>query len=342
MDSDAAGRSGVRLNGVEIANGSDAASAPGSRRARWPRVVVAVVVVVLVALAAPALVYRRQIVSYVSHRKGGPSVTWPYVAHDPPPTFHLAVVGDVGDGGDRIDATGAAAARIGEAEPYDALLLLGDNVYPNGDPSKLPDTVFEPFAGVLEGGAELLAILGNHDEGSGYGDEQLAALGMPGRHWAREFGDVLIIGLDSNEMEDPDQLRFLDETLASTDATWRIVAVHHPPYSAGYQGSSLEVRDALAPYVERGDVQLVLSGHDHDYQRSVPIDGTTFVVSGAASGTRRTGEDDFTAVAYSWHHLVDIAITDDRLVLRAVGQDGSVFDEVVLDAVATVDDDQSA
>ena len=32
---------------------------------------------------------------------------------------------------------------------------------------------------------------------------------------------------------------------------------------------------------------------------SVPIDGVTYVVSGAASGTRRTGEDDFTAVAYS-------------------------------------------
>ncbi|MGA7759321.1 MAG: metallophosphoesterase [Ilumatobacteraceae bacterium] len=298
--------------------------------------------VVLVALAAPALVYRRQIVSYLAHRKGGPSVTWPYVAHDPPPTFHLAVAGDVGDGGDRIDATGAAAARIAAGEPYDVLLFLGDNVYPDGDPAELPDTVFEPFADVLDGGAELLAILGNHDVGSGYGDEQIAALGMPGRYWAREFGDVLIIGLDSNEMEDPAQLRFLDDTLASTDATWRIIAVHHPPYSAGYQGSSLEVRDTLAPYVDRGDVQLVISGHDHDYQRSVPIEGTTYVVSGAGSGTRRTGEDDFTAVAYSWHHFLDIAITDDQLVLRAVGQDGSVFDEVVLDAVPRAGDDRSS
>ena len=143
-------------------------------------------------------------------------------------------------------------------------------------------------------------------------------------------------------MEDPAQLRFLDDTLASTDATWRIIAVHHPPYSAGYQGSSLEVRDTLAPYVDRGDVQLVISGHDHDYQRSVPIEGTTYVVSGAGSGTRRTGEDDFTAVAYSWHHFLDIAITDDQLVLRAVGQDGSVFDEVVLDAVPRAGDDRSS
>ncbi len=199
-------------------------------------------------------------------------------------------------------------------------------------PVECPDTVFEPFADVLAGGADLMAILGNHDVKKGRGDEQMEALGMPGRYWAKEYGDVLIVGLDSNEIDDPAQLQFLDDTLASSDATWKIVALHHPPYSAGYQGSSVDVRDALAPILERNGVQLVLSGHDHDYQRSVPIDGVTYVVSGGASGTRRTGEADFTAAAYSWHHFVDIAITGDQLVLRAIGQDGSVFDEVTLTA----------
>jgi 3',5'-cyclic AMP phosphodiesterase CpdA len=295
---------------------------------------VAVALIVVVALGATFLVYRRQIVSYATHRKGGPSVTWPYVPHDPPPEFRVAVVGDGGDGGSRIDATGAAAAEVAQAEPFDVLLLLGDNVYPSGDPTKLPDTVFEPFADVLADGADLLAILGNHDVMKGLGDEQMDALGMPGRHWAEEYGDVLIVGLDSNEIDDRDQLQFLEDTLAATGATWRIVAVHHPPYSSGYQGSSIDTREALAPYLERYGVQLVLSGHDHDYQRSVPIDGVTYVVSGGGSGTRRTGEDAFTAAAYSWHHFVDLAITGDQLVLRAVGQDGSVFDEVTLTAAA--------
>ena len=318
-DVDTEGDSGVRVT-------------PRRSGVRWRRVLLAAGLVVVVALAATFLVFRRQTISYVTHRKGGPSITWPYEVHDPPAEFHLAVVGDGGDGGARIDATGAAAAQIAEQEPYDGLLLLGDNVYPAGDPSKLPDTVFEPFADVLDGGADLMAILGNHDVKLGRGDEQMEVLGMPGRYWAEEHGDVLIVGLDSNEIDDPVQLQFLDDTLASSDATWRIVAAHHPPYSAGYQGSSVEVREALAPFVERYGVQLVLSGHDHDYQRSVPIDGVTYVVTGAASGTRRTGEADFTAVAYSWHNLVDIAVTGDQLVLRAIGQDGSVFDEVRLTA----------
>jgi 3',5'-cyclic AMP phosphodiesterase CpdA len=317
---------------VETRSDPVAPTSPRRRIVSWRRVLLAVGLLVVVVLASAFLMFRRQTISYVTHRKGGPSITWPYEVHDPPAEFHLVAIGDGGDGGARIDATGAAAGRIAEQEPYDALLLLGDNVYPAGDPTKLPDTVFEPFADVLAGGADLMAILGNHDVKQGHGDAQMEALGMPGRYWAEEHGDVLIVGLDSNEIDDPAQLRFLEDTLASTDATWRIVAVHHPPYSAGYQGSSVKVRETLAPFLERYGVQLVLSGHDHDYQRSVPIDGVTYVVTGGASGTRRTGEADFTAASYSWHNFVDIAITGDQLVLRAVGQDGSVFDEATLTA----------
>jgi Icc-related predicted phosphoesterase len=304
---------------------------PARRQRKIARTTGVVVLALVVVVAGVlGLSYRRQIVSYLSHRKGGPSTTWPYVPHDPTAEFHFAVAGDVGDGGNRIEATGAAAAVIAAEEPYDALLLLGDQVYPHGDPARLPATVFGPFAAVLDDGAELLAILGNHDVMDGHGDDQLAELGLEGRWWSRTEGDVLLVGLDSTELDAPGQLEFLESTLATTDATWRIVAVHHPPYSAGYQGSSVDVREALAPILERHGVQLVLSGHDHDYQRSVPIDGVTYVVSGAGSSTRRTGDDDFTAVSWSWHHFVDIAITGDTLTLRAVGQDGTVFDEVVL------------
>jgi 3',5'-cyclic AMP phosphodiesterase CpdA len=139
------------------------------------------------------------------------------------------------------------------------------------------------------------------------------------------------VGLDSNDL-DPAQLQFLAHALATTAARWKIVALHHPPYSAGYQGSSVDVRAKLSPVLERYGVQLVLSGHDHDYQRSIPIGGVTYIVSGAAARTRRTGDDSFTATSYSWHHFLDIAVTGDHLVLRAVGQDGRVFDEAVLDA----------
>ncbi len=291
-----------------------------------------ITLLVVVTLAVGFVAYRRQIVSYVTHRKGSPTSTEPYVFIEDPTEFHLAVAGDVGDSGSRLDATAAAIAEIGSRSPYNALLLLGDNVYPNGDPARLPATIFEPFAATLSGGAELLAILGNHDVRDGNGPRQMAALGMEGPYWAREYGEVLIVGIDSNDIGDTDQLAFLTETLESSEATWKIVALHHPPYSAGYQGSSIDVRDVVAPIFERAGVRLVLSGHDHDYQRSIPISGVTYVVSGAAAGSRRTGTEDFTAVSWSWHHFVDIVVTEERLVLRAVNQDGRVADELVLQA----------
>jgi hypothetical protein len=107
--------------------------------------------------------------------------------------------------------------------------------------------------------------------------------------------------------------------------------LHHPPCSAGYQGSNVAVGRTLVPvFANHHGVQLVLSGHDHDYQRSRPVNGVTCVVSGAASGTRGTGEADFTAVSYSWLHFVEIGVFPDRMVVRAVNPELRVADEAVV------------
>jgi hypothetical protein len=54
------------------------------------------------------------------------------------------------------------------------------------------------------------------------------------------------------------------------------------------------------------------------------------VVTGGASGTRRTGEDDFTAESFSWHHFTEVAVFADRIVVRAVNQDLRVADEATI------------
>ena len=144
-----------------------------------------------------------------------------------------------------------------------------------------------------------------------------------------QIGDVLFIGLDSNRADEPEQ-GVARSDVPTRPRRWKIVAIHHSPYSAGYQGSSTSVRKNFVPLFERYGVQLVLSGHDHDYQRSKPINGVTYVVSGAAAGTRRTGSDSFTEISFSWHHFVDLNVFDDRIVLRAVNQDLRVADEATI------------
>lgn len=70
----------------------------------------------MVALIAVAvgLLYRDQIVRYATHRKGSPThtVAWAPFPTERPPLLHLALAGDVGDSGSRIDATGRAVAGL--------------------------------------------------------------------------------------------------------------------------------------------------------------------------------------------------------------------------------------
>lgn len=291
------------------------------------------VVIALVAGLAPGPIGRARnyVAASLAMDVGAPSGGHTYLPAPSTdlPLARIAAIGDVGTGDDEERATADVMAGM-PGLAYDALVLLGDNVYPAGNPGRLDATVFAPFGGVLDRGAQLLAALGNHDVLNDNGDDQAEALGMPARWYAWSSGPVEVIVLDTTRAQDPLQRAWLEQTLSSSVAVWKIVAMHHPPYSAGWHGSSERVRHAFEPLFNEYGVQLVLAGHDHDYQRSEAIAGTTYVVSGAGSRTRPTSRADFTAVSWSTQHFVDIQVWDDHLVLQAVAQDGLVYDTVEL------------
>lgn len=285
----------------------------------------------VVAIASTALAAMRWEVVWgaAPGRVGAPSVT---IALDTPPdsskpAARLAVLGDVGTGDANEWATAGLVTDAASRNPIDALVLLGDNVYPDGDPDRLGATVFGPFGKILEKGTALLPVLGNHDVENAPG--QIAALDMPGRWYATEIGPTLIIGLDSNLVDDRDQLRWLESTLAGNESPWVIVTMHHPAYSAGYHGSTEDIQKRWVPVFERYGVDLVLAGHDHDYQRTKPIVGVTYIVSGAAARTRPTDRASFTAYAASVLHYLDIAIWGDRIEVTAYSAAGP-FDHFTL------------
>jgi predicted phosphodiesterase len=242
----------------------------------------------------------------------------------------LAVAGDVGHPTTEQALTVSAMMSEHERRPFDALVLLGDNVYPDGDPARVQDAVLEPFAPLLARGVGLTAVLGNHDVERGYGEEVARRLGMPARWYERRFGPVQLIALDSTRSGDRHQAMWLETTLAGSDAAFRIVALHHPPYSAGWHGSSRDARRAFLPVFQRHGVDLVLAGHEHDYQRSKPIRGTVYIVSGAATHLRATGRRRFTAAAHARHHFLDVWVGGEQVVIQAVGHNGQRFDQTVL------------
>ena len=244
------------------------------------------------------------------------------------PLARIAAVGDTGTGDLAERATAQRMSVESQQIPYDALVLLGDMIYEDGDAALVDERVTDPFAALVDDGAALIPVLGNHDYDSGEQQQILAALGR-GRSWyTQRIGPVRVVVLDSNLIDNPEQTRWLQLTLArpQPSSTWTVVVMHHPAYSAGYHGSTASVQQAWAPLFAEYDVPLVLAGHDHDYQRSVLIDGVTYVVSGAGAKVRPTGQDDFTAVSASSLHFLDLLFYRDRIVGRAIDQSGQLVD----------------
>lgn len=244
----------------------------------------------------------------------------------------VAVAGDTGTGpGSAIEGTVKSMVDQDRQRRYDGLVLLGDLVYPEGDADQARSRITEVFAPITDRGARLVPVLGNHDYMS---DEQSAILIEVGRErtWYMDrVGIVRILVLDTEQVDNPAQTTWLRKTLASpTDAAWTIVAMHKPAYSAGVHGSDEEIQQQWVPLFELYDVPLVLAGHDHDYQRSKPIGGVTYVVSGGAATLRPTGHEDFTEVSASTLHYVDLLVEHERLTLRAIDQSGMLFDSFEL------------
>jgi acid phosphatase type 7 len=93
-------------------------------------------------------------------------------------------------------------------------------------------------------------------------------------NYSFDYGDVHFQCLDSNRYVDPNDARlqrWIAADLANTDAIWRFVIFHHPPFNVGAEHYEAQHMRVLAPLFESHQVDFVLSGHEHNYQRARPI-----------------------------------------------------------------------
>jgi len=261
-----------------------------------------------------------------------PPATGPTTAPPSPdantPLVRLAVLGDAGtreSAQRRVAAQVAAADRRGR--PFDALLVTGDLVYEDGDADLTDASVIRPYAATFTR-AEIIAALGNHDIESDEGDDIMQRLGRSGPVYTQDVGPIRVISLDSNDV-DSNQTRWLDGVLSQPRpaSSWVIAVMHHPAFSSGEHGSEDSVRRSWVPLFARHDVNLVLAGHDHDYERSKPQNGVTYIVSGGGGAELRdVGRSSFTATSAKKHHFVDLNVFADRIEGRAVDANGTAFD----------------
>ena len=162
------------------------------------------------------------------------------------------------------------------------------------------------------------------------------------RYYSFDYGPVHFVALDTefafqDATRRAEQLSWLESDLAATSQPWKVAYFHRSPYSAGGEhGSDLTVRSAFTPLFEQYRVQLVLSSHEHDYERTRPQGGVTYVVSGGGGGPLYAAATaDWTAYSVSRHHYVHVDADSCTLQLSAIGLDGAAFDGTTLNRCAT-------
>jgi acid phosphatase type 7 len=253
--------------------------------------------------------------------------------------FRFAVVGDSGSGG---KGQLAVAALLGCLEP-DLVLHTGDVVYPAGQERHYNRRFFAPYRNLIKT-VPVFPVLGNHDVMRGDGTAFLENFHPPlesprgtKRYYSFDWGNTHFVALDSelyhgDRGSDPERQKdFLEQDLAASRKRWKIAFLHRSPYGSSRHGGDGRVREDLEPLFARHAVDLVFSGHDHVYERTVPIRGVTYVVSGG--GGRRlypAGNGEFTASSVSAHHAVLVRVSGRRLLLEAVEVGGKVVDRLEL------------
>jgi Calcineurin-like phosphoesterase/Purple acid Phosphatase, N-terminal domain len=144
-----------------------------------------------------------------------------------------------------------------------------------------------------------------------------------------DYQGVRIVVLDSFGGRMAEQAAFLDKALAENPTKWSIVLMHAPPFATQPGRTNAEVRDLWLPIIERHNVDLVLSGHDHSYVRGYrTINGPVFAVS--VSGPKYYEVTDADWVANGARRVIWAAATSTYQVITIAG-DTLTYKAVVTD-----------
>ena len=249
--------------------------------------------------------------------------------------FTFAVIGDTGNGGKHQMAVAGLLERV---KP-DLILHTGDVVYPSGEDKHYDKRFFAPYRSVI-GSVPLFPVLGNHDVQEEDGAAFLKNFHPPrnnprgtARYYSFDWSDAHFVALDSELYHEDtggdagEQRLWLEEDLSATRKPWRFAFLHRPLYSSSRHGGDQKIRADLAPLLSRHGVHLVFSGHDHVYERTLPMDGVTYLVTGGG-GKRlyKARNKGWTAASASAHHATFVRVTRESLNLEAVKPDGTILD----------------
>jgi fibronectin type 3 domain-containing protein len=202
--------------------------------------------------------------------------TFTVTSPTPPPPSDPVVLA-AGDIADCLSSGDEATASILAANSSAGVLTLGDNVYDDGTPSEFANC-YDPTWGTAK--ARTLPSVGNHEYlttgASGYYGYFGAAAGDPTKgYYSYDLGAWHLVVINSNcafiggcGVGSPEE-QWLRSDLAAHPATCTLAYWHHPRFSGGTNGNDSETQAIWQALYDNG-ADLILNGHDHDYERFAP------------------------------------------------------------------------
>jgi hypothetical protein len=185
--------------------------------------------------------------------------------------------------------------------------------------------------------------------------------GLKEQAYSFDYGPVHFVMLDSQQKEQKEygdifeiQQKWLDADLTASDATWKLVFFHKPPYEIKLNRSNEEVRAALSPILEKHHVDIVFSAHDHGIARTPairdgcfmdrPSEGTIYYVVGQSGGKNYK---DLEKKAYNtfFYNPLDqpnyfvAEVRGQKISLQILKQDGTHIDSFFIDKEKDISSD---
>src|SRR5262245_5475930 len=240
----------------------------------------------------------------------------------------IAVIGDTGTGDKHQLAVAKQLTATRAKFPFDFVIMVGDNIY-GGNAAKDYDKKFAiPYKPLLDGNVKFYAALGNHDDPS---ERFYKPFNMNGERYYtfKPANGVRFFALDSTYVDDK-QTKWLDEQLGMSGSDWKIAFFHHPPYSSGEtHGSDETLRTQLEPiFVKRG-VNVVLTGHEHFYERIKPQKGIAYFITGSSAKLREgnISQTELTAKGFdAGYTFMIVEIVGDDMYYQTITDTGKTVD----------------
>ena len=195
----------------------------------------------------------------------------------------------------------------------------------------------------------IIPIVGNHENPNYQNTKYFVQFALPGneRWYSYDWGpDIHIICLDSESSASGAQLDWLENDLAAhANYKWKFVQFHRPPFVSGGHFPWTDARTYWVPLFDKYHVDIVFSGHDHNYQRTYPLNwtasqtepqdysnGTMYIVSGGWGAPLYTPRPIWymTRQNETYHFVLIDVFKNGTLHLQAKDNLGKTFDKVTI------------